>query len=492
MPRAVLTIAAVVVAALHHPRFAHAQGLERRVQGAVPAAGGTVILSFAAREGVCGDGATLVAEGLGPNELAVYHFQGTTSGSFGEISGIFTTTDGDLAARCRPGPVLVALDLVGGRVTAVRTAVGARRRAGASGADLGTVSAAEAAAYLMSVAPGMDERQGRFALLAANIADSARLVPPLLGLARDRGNALWLREGALRWLARAADRGEGTPALDAGMRAIAADARDEPAVRERAVRVLPPTPENDAFLRSLYAGDAPTDLRERIIRVLAEHRGDANASWIEGLATRDDEPLGLRERAVRVLAEEMGRPERVRALYPRLREPALRERALRATAEGGGADAARWLRQVAEDRQEHQAVRERAVRLLGERGDVAYLRALYPRLDAVSLRERVLRSVGERRDEEARAFLRTVALDANESSGLRERAVRVIAESGATGAELARLYDAIPDQTVRVRLVNLLAERGDREAIAKLRAIATSDPDAEVRRRAVRKLAERE
>jgi ATP phosphoribosyltransferase regulatory subunit HisZ len=99
--------------------------------------------------------------------------------------------------------------------------------------------------------------------------------------------------------------------------------------------------------------------------------------------------------------------------------------------------------------------------------------------------------MGERAGDDGRAFLRAVAVDEGERPELRERAVRVLAEAGATGAELARLYDAIPSQPVRMRLVTLLAERADREALEKLRAIATSDPDAEVRRRALRRLAER-
>ena len=43
---------------------------------------------------------------------------------------------------------------------------------------------------------------------------------------------------------------------------------------------------------------------------------------------------------------------------------------------------------------------------------------------------------------------------------------------------------------MRERLVSLLAERGDRVARDKLRAIATNDPDEGLRQRAVRKLAE--
>ena len=77
------------------------------------------------------------------------------------------------------------------------------------------------------------------------------------------------------------------------------------------------------------------------------------------------------------------------------------------------------------------------------------------------------------------------------SPELRERAVRSLAESGVPTADLVAMYDSVTDRDVRDRLVNILAERGDRAALAKLRSIATGDPDEDLRRRATRKLAEK-
>lgn len=88
-------------------------------------------------------------------------------------------------------------------------------------------------------------------------------------------------------------------------------------------------------------------------------------------------------------------------------------------------------------------------------------------------------------------WLRTIARDTKESSGLRDRAVRSLAEAGAATSELVSLYDAVPDRTVRDRIVSLLAERGDRAARDKLRSIATDDPDEDLRRRATRKLTDK-
>jgi HEAT repeat protein len=160
-------------------------------------------------------------------------------------------------------------------------------------------------------------------------------------------------------------------------------------------------------------------------------------------------------------------------------------------AEIGDAESRRWLREIVERRADPVHVRERAIRSLAEMGDVAYLRSAYRTVDDEGLRERILRSVAEGGGTETMTWLREVVRDTKERSSLRERALRSLAEAGAPTSELVSLYDAVSDHAVRDRLVNLLAERGDRAARDKLRAIATDDPDEDLRRRAVRKLSER-
>jgi HEAT repeat protein len=103
----------------------------------------------------------------------------------------------------------------------------------------------------------------------------------------------------------------------------------------------------------------------------------------------------------------------------------------------------------------------------------------------------VLRSVAEGGGSEVTTWLRGIIRDSRESSGLRDRAVRSLAEAGASTADLVALYDSVPDRVVRDRLVSVLAERGDRAARDKLRSIATDDPDEDLRRRATRKLTEK-
>ena len=171
--------------------------------------------------------------------------------------------------------------------------------------------------------------------------------------------------------------------------------------------------------------------------------------------------------------------------------PSLRERVIRTMAEIGDADSRRWLREIVE--RQHGIVvdpraRDSLPRRAGRHGVPADRRIAT--LDDDGLRERIVRSVAEGGGAETTTWLRGIVRDAKERSTLRERAVRSLAESGAATSELVALYDSVTDRTVRDRLVSVLAERGDRAARDKLRAIATDDPDEDLRRRATRKLAE--
>jgi hypothetical protein len=321
----------------------------------------------------------------------------------------------------------VLLTLRGGDLVRVVPTVGGGAWREAPSVDLGTVDGQQAAAYLIATAAALPEQAARDAILAASIADGARVATPLVRMARDRSLPSPVREAALRWVARTAER-EGDRAAMDGVRAIAADEADVTSVRERAIRNLGGRADDETFLRQLYGTISNRALQERIIRTLAE---------------------------------------------------------------AGSSESRRWLRSVAESSREDAALRERSVRVLAEQwGDYAFLRELYPRATDGALRERILRVLGEGGRVEDMRWLRSVAANADESTALRERALRVLSETGLPTRELAALYDSLGARALRERTINLLAERGDKTAIDKLNAIARTEEDPDLKRRALRKLLE--
>ena len=153
-----------------------AQTLAERVQRAPE---GTVRLSFAAREGVCGSGSRSIT-------ISDHH------------------RNDEWESDCERGPVRVTMRMRSGRVEEAETYVGGRWRApGGRVTDLGLVPAREAADLLLALAPGAGNDGGEL-VTAATLADSAVVWPRLLEMARDTRIGEETRRQAVFWVGQAA------------------------------------------------------------------------------------------------------------------------------------------------------------------------------------------------------------------------------------------------------------------------------------------------
>ena len=215
---------------------------------------GTAELRFAARPGVCGDGAGTI--GIG-RSMQIMN-DGNTYGR------------GGWKRACEPGPVRVRLTVRGGEVMSLRTMVGEPRSDAAAAPgraadhDLGTVSGAEAARYLMALAAQLPGKAAERAVLPAVLADSATTWPQLLRLARDESRPRAVRSSAAHWLGRqasAAASGSDDPLgvdLD-----DAEDDSDEASVRTHAVFALSQLPRNEGVPPLLTVARTNRDARVR-------------------------------------------------------------------------------------------------------------------------------------------------------------------------------------------------------------------------------------
>ncbi|UCG89028.1 MAG: HEAT repeat domain-containing protein [Gemmatimonadota bacterium] len=527
--------ALMVAAAASH---AQAQSIARQIDRAPD---GRIRMSFETRPEVCGTGRSIGEETA--DGFVLY--------TFGRDYGYSIQTYDDWLPNCEHGPLRLVVTKRGGRIVDLAAAVGVEWQPDAAVPDLGMVEPAAAASWLLDVAAEGNDDVGRIAFLAADAAANAEIADRLLAMAQDRRLDSDVRERAMRWVNRAAAREAKSDAADEVLRNIAESQDDVHDVRERAIRTLRQTAANDAYLRTLYSSLDDRELKERVIRRLGESPTVDNVQWIAAIAITSGESLVLRERAIRVIGAELDRPDDVRDMFDRLDHRALKERALRVVAEQTGSAANPWLRTVAADRGQAINVRDRAVRMLGERATGEELLELYRELDAVRLRERVVRIAGEMQTPASREWLRSVALDQNEHSQVRDRAVRILcdgdgaeartlfdrlesvqlkdralrmagaardpgtnewlrdialdetqrsefrdrairilADRAMASVELAELYDRLDRSDLRRRVIRILADRGDEQAIEKLIAIAQSDPDADLRRYAVRRLGE--
>ena len=406
-----ITARAALLATLLAPAVAGAQGgpLAARI---AEVGNGEARFSYPTREGVCGDGKKVIGFG----RLFAVH---PDIEGWGRWSNV----------RCEPGPARVAVTVRNGEAVAMRPYVGGTWAPTAGARDLGTVSGAEAAAYLMDMAVAKDGI-GKSALLPAAIADAPGTSERLLAIGRRTELGLKTRRRAID-LAGATGDASTVPALVA----IAKGGEWEGKKRS-----------SDDGVSSAAIG------------ALAAIPGDAGLDALLQLAK--DADVRVRKQTVFWL----GQSDDVR-----------------------GRRAARGM---AEDTNEDVEVRAQAIFAIGmgdesTAEDRAWLRGLYPRLTSEKLRDRVLMSAGQQGGPEDHRWLLERAADNSESTHSRRQAVFWAGQGGAPVTDLVSLYGRLTNDQVKEHVIFALSQRNETAATDALLEMAKRDPDRDMRKKAL-------
>jgi len=417
MPRSRSALGAAALVLAGCAPDAHAQS---SLASRVNAAAGPVQFTFAAREGVCGNGRT---------------YYSTSPGSY--TGSFMTSVDETLRNEpCVAGPVRVVLGRADGQIVDVDTYVGPPRREEGV-ADLGAVPAREAVDYLLGLAARLEGTPSRAALTPAMLADSANPWNALLALARDQDRPLETRRSAVSWLAR----GAGASRADeqrivSTLLELARDGGDRQPVRERAVSALAGL-EHGAGLASLMTlverGDDAW-LRTQALTSIA-NSGDPRARrWLRETVQRG----GLDAELQRLALRGVGRSSYatgddaafLRAQYGRTEATAVKEEIVRAVAGLGGSENERWLLTVARNDTEATELRRRAVQLAGKAENVAVrdLVALYDGTSDVRIRTEVIGVLAARNEPAATDKLLAIARS-GEDRTLQRQAINRLSRS---------------------------------------------------------------
>ncbi|HMH26175.1 MAG TPA: HEAT repeat domain-containing protein [Gemmatimonadaceae bacterium] len=403
MTKRLFHLAALAVAISASASSARGQSLSNKIASAGDR---SVQFSFPARPGVCGDGRSYISTG---------------SGNF---YGSFSSNTAD---QCQAGPVRIVLDLADRNVVALRAFVGALSPAVDAGVtNLGTVTSAEAADYLLGVASRADGRVGHDAIFAALLGDNVDATSRLLEIGRDQNRPLETRRAALAGLGRS-----DAPQLDkigAALVQIATNENDVQQVRTTALSVL----------SRLDHGAG--------IQPLVQLAGGNMSSWIG-------------RESLRVLS-------------------------------GSGDPRARQFLRTTSQRtdlpDEYLAV---AIRGLGRNyvtgQDANLLRSLYPRLTGERSRDAVLASLSNLGGTENVQWLMGVVRDEKLTPEVRRRALGYLSRAGATTPALLSLYDPTPDPQLRSELISIYSRLADKAATDKLVWIARNEQNSQLKRRAI-------
>jgi len=318
------------------------------------------------------------------------------------------------------------IDVASRNVVALRTYVGPAQPADAGVTNLGTVTAAEAADYLLTLASRADGRVGRDAIFAALLGENVDATPRLLEIARDRNRPLETRRAAIGGLTRA-DSNQ-LDRIGAALLQVATDESDVQGVRSSALSAL-----------------ARLDRGAGIPQLIQLASSRVN-TWVGG-------------ESMRVIASSGD---------PRARD---------------------YLRQTVQRTDLPDEVLAVAIRGLGRSyvtgQDAALLRSLYPRLTGDRARSAVLASISELGGIDNVQWLSGIVRDDNVPVDARRRALEYLSRAGATPASLIALYDPTTDTQLRSSLIAIYSRLSDKAATDKLVWIARNETNPQLKRRAI-------
>jgi HEAT repeat protein len=283
---------------------ASAAGAQTLSQRIAAVRDGTVQLTYAARPGLCGDGRESVQNG--------------------RVIVVFPSMFGYGRSNmrvCYTGPVRVAIGRSDGETISIRTQVGGQWSSRSDATDLETVSAPEAARYLLRESRSAAGRNGEEALAAAVFADSVELWPDLVQLARDRDVREGVRQRAVFWL--------GTydaPGALRDLHGLAADDALDEDVRGAAIIALGRddlSDEDVAWLRRLYPS-LSSKLKDNVFLAVSRSESPRASAWLRQIVTSNDESEHTREQALFWLGQGVAPTADLVGLYGQLDKRALR------------------------------------------------------------------------------------------------------------------------------------------------------------------------
>ena len=397
-----LAIAMLLLIATSAP-LALAQSLANRIAAASDR---SVQFSFPVRPGVCGDGRTYISTG---------------SGNF---YGSFSTNASD---QCLSGPVRVVADLADRNVIALRTYVGGPAVAVETGiTNLGTVTSAEAAEYLVGVAARADGRVGRDAIFAALLGENVDLTSRLLEIGRDQNRPLETRRAALSGLVRSDSRQ--FDRIGSALVQIATNESDVQGVRTAALSALSRLDHGAGIqpLVQLASANLTSWVGREAMTVLARSGDPRARQFLRSTTQRTDLPDEVQAVALRGLGREYVTGQDaslLRSIYPRLTGQRSQEAVLASLAELGGSDNVQWI-------------------------------------------------VGLVRNDKL-------------APEQRRRALQYLTRAGATTPSLLALYDPITDTEMRQALISVYSRLADKAATDKLVWIARNEQNLALKRRAI-------
>jgi HEAT repeat protein len=154
------------------------------------------------------------------------------------------------------------------------------------------------------------------------------------------------------------------------------------------------------------------------------------------------------------------------------------------------------VRSVAENDRETDNVRKSAIFALSQgessKADEAFLESLFNRVASEKLKDQVLFSVSQRRSNDGTRWLLAKARDDQQPIEVRRKAVFWAGQGDARVADLKALYSATSERRLREHVIFVLSQRNEEAATNALIEIVRTDPDRDMKKKALFWLAQKD
>ena len=230
-----------------------------------------------------------------------------------------------------------------------------------------------------------------------------------------------------------------------------------------------------------HKDDCTATLRRNAVLILGR-RADADAAALLLQTAKSDPNISVRSEAVSYLSRIPG-DAGVSALEDMLRteqDERIQAAAVRALMSSDNPKARASMRALIDRKDAPVRLRIEAInsfrtdRMTAD--DANYLRGLFGRAESDQFKTAIIVAIARTGGQENDQWLMSIARNANESSPVRSMALGQLSRSPTlTTTDLAKMYDSSSESfDMRIRIINLLAQRKDQESTDKLLEIARS------------------
>jgi TolA-binding protein len=243
--------------------------------------------------------------------------------------------------------------------------------------------------------------------------------------------------------------------------------------------------------------ECSAELREKAVFLLSQKRSSETEDMLLDVV-RNDPNREVKKKAVFWMGQ-INTDRAAQVLEDLLASPSadeeLRKQAIFALMQQRSERGQAAVRRIAENASSPQELREQAVFWLGQHrseANATYLRNLFDRLASApegsaneAIRQKILFSLSQMRGQGNDQWLMQVAADTKHSVETRKQAIFSAGQAGVSTTELSALYPRVNEREIKEQIIWVMSQKRDDAAATRLMQIAKTDPDRELRKKAI-------